>query len=182
MKPEKIEKIVLVILAICAVISFGLYMNRNKVEDELVFHKSGDAEAYIKVSLTGEVSNPGEYAVQKDSRVQDVIYAAGGVTALADTKRIDADARVIDGMTIDIPAMGDEKLPKALPVININTADARTLCLIPGIGEVISQRIIEYREENGNFTDVSQIMNVNGIGEKTFAKIKDFIKTEETQK
>ena len=105
-----------------------------------------------------------------------------GGGCVADTENIDIDARLLDGMTIDVPAIGDEKIPKALPVININTADAQTLCLIPGIGEVISERIIKYREENGEFTDISQIMNVNGIGEKTFAKIKDFIKTEETQK
>ena len=149
MNLEKIEKILIVVLIICAISSLGLYMNRNKVEDELVFHNSGKAVAYIKVSVTGEVANPGDYVVQKDSRVQDVIYAAGGVTGIADTENIDIDARLLDGMTIDVPAIGDEKIPKALPVININTADAQTLCLIPGIGEVISERIIKYREENG---------------------------------
>ena len=66
--------------------------------------------------------------------------------------------------------------------ININTATEEDLKTLDGIGDSFAKRIIEYRNENGLFTDISQIMNVNGIGEKTFAKIKDFIKTEETQK
>ena len=180
MKSNKLEKILLVLLAVCAVISLGLYLNRNKVKDELVFHNSGEEVATIKVSISGEVVRPGDYVVKKDSRLQDVIYAAGGVTGIADIKKLDADTRLMDGMTIEVPAVADNRIPKVVPVVNINTADAKTLCLIPGVGEVIAGRIIKYREENGKFNDISEIMNVNGIGEKTFARIKDFIKTEET--
>ena len=182
MKLEKIEKILVVVLIICSVASVGVYLSRSNVKDELVFHSAAKPESYINVSVTGEVINPGEYVVKKGSRLQDVIYAAGGVTGIADTKKLDADARLIDGMTIEVPSVEDESIPKALPVVNINTADAKTLCLIPGVGEVIAERIIKYREEKGGFKDTAEIMKVNGIGEKTFAEIKDFIKTEETQK
>lgn len=60
--------------------------------------------------------------------------------------------------------------------ININTATKRQLMLLSGIGETYAQRIIEYRTANGNFSAIEDIMNVSGIGEKTFEQIKDRIK------
>ena len=59
--------------------------------------------------------------------------------------------------------------------ININTADAEQLQQLPRIGEVLSQRIIAYREENGNFTNLEEIKNVSGIGDKLFSAIMDYI-------
>ncbi len=61
--------------------------------------------------------------------------------------------------------------------ININTADLYTLMSLPGIGETYAQRIIDYRQANGPFADITDIMNVTGIGEKRFDAIKDFITT-----
>ena len=62
--------------------------------------------------------------------------------------------------------------------ININTASKDQLMLLSGIGETYAQRIIDYRTENGNFKEIEEIMNVSGIGEKKFEKIKDRIKVE----
>lgn len=59
--------------------------------------------------------------------------------------------------------------------ININTADAEELTALPGIGEKISERIIEYRTENGRFYSIEEIMEVSGIGEAKFEAIKDMI-------
>lgn len=59
--------------------------------------------------------------------------------------------------------------------ININTSDLSALCELPGIGETIAKRIIQFREENGPFVLTSEIMKVDGIGEKTFENISDFI-------
>ena len=67
------------------------------------------------------------------------------------------------------------KEPESFGKININTATTDQLQLLPGIGESLSQRIIDYREEHGGFTDIKELMNVSGIGDKKFADIKDFI-------
>ena len=60
-------------------------------------------------------------------------------------------------------------------IININTADAKELEKLPGVGRVIAKRIVEYRRENGYFNDKKDIMNVRGIGEKKYKLIKDLI-------
>jgi len=62
--------------------------------------------------------------------------------------------------------------------VNINKAGAEMLVLLPGIGDILAERIIEYREENGDFASPEEIMEVKGIGEATFEKIRDFIRVE----
>ena len=65
--------------------------------------------------------------------------------------------------------------PTTIGKININTATIEQLQLLPGIGESLAQRIIDYRNQNGNFAKTDDLMNVSGIGEKKFESIKDYI-------
>lgn len=65
--------------------------------------------------------------------------------------------------------------PATLGKININTATSEQLQLLPGIGESLAQRIIDYRNQNGNFTTTEDLLNVSGIGEKKYANIKDYV-------
>lgn len=65
---------------------------------------------------------------------------------------------------------------KVYQVVNINTADAQTLASsLPGVGEVIAHRIVEYRETNGLFGSIEEIKNINGIGDKTFEEMKPYL-------
>ena len=76
-----------------------------------------------------------------------------------------------DGEQTALELLPDEKL-------NINAATAEELTKLPGIGQALSQAIVEYREENGNFSTIEDIMKVSGIGEGRFAAIEEYIYVE----
>ena len=86
-------------------------------------------------------------------------------------------------VTITAPAFAAQDKPAASPkspvaaasVVNLNTATAAQIATLPGIGEKAAQRIIEYREKNGGFKKPEELMNVKGIGEKSFLKLKALI-------
>ncbi len=179
-KFDFVEKAILFLLALSFMALIGMLINRGFEVRKVALETSAEDLPRFKVEIRGEVQNPGVYSVTEGSRVCDVIYAAGGITKKACVDNVDVDAIVVSKTVVEIPATSDNNGIR--PAININTADKDTLCLIPGIGSVLSERIIEYRQKNGNFKDISDINRVNGIGEKKYQEIKEYIITEETQK
>lgn len=150
----------------------------------------------IAVHVIGAVPRPGLYEFAEGARVQDAIAAAGGLLASANVDVINLAAPLEDGQQLDIPYKSGEEpqvsdeeenelvLPGATEepdvqgsedLININTASLEELDSLPGIGPSIAQRIIDYREENGPFQVIDDIMNVSGVGPSTFDQIKDLI-------
>jgi competence protein ComEA len=139
----------------------------------------------VKVYITGQVVNPGVYSVSGDKRLVDAIEQAGGFTPQADLNRINLAAKVVDEGMYYVPAVDEEVLPDLLSLqsngrektgkVNINHADQSQLETLTGIGPAKAQKIIEYRNEHGGFNSIEEIMNVSGIGEKTFESIKDQI-------
>lgn len=115
--------------------------------------------------IDGAVMRPGWYSIDKDSTINDAILLAGGCTA-------DADA---DAIKLYIPSIEESDRPQ---LININRAEAWLLDALPGIGATSAQRIVDYREANGPFVTVYELMLVPGIGESTFENIKDLITVE----
>ena len=147
---------------------------------ETVPETDQESPATIKVYICGYVLNPGVYELPEGSRICDGLDAAGGFSEGADESRINLAGYLHDGDMVFFPEVG-ENLPEGAVeagnsgLININTANAEQLCTLPGIGSSKATSIIKYREENGAFTDISQIMNVSGIGENLFNNIKDLI-------
>ncbi|HFD38833.1 MAG TPA: hypothetical protein ENJ31_03135 [Anaerolineae bacterium] len=140
----------------------------------------------LRVYISGAVQQPDVYALPADSIIKDAMLAAGGPTEDADLDRINLAAALADGQHVYVPHLGETELPASLPCdcsgssggdgkVNINIADVAALDTLPGIGPVTAQRIIEYREANGPFARIEDIMNVSGIGQSTFAKIQDRI-------
>ncbi len=138
----------------------------------------------IYVYVCGEVISPGVYETDADSRVFEVISLAGGTTEEADISFINQAETVYDGERIYVPAIGEYDITYGVSTgpdtddarININTADIAGLQQIKGIGESRAGDIISYRESNGRFSSIEDIMNVPGIKQGTFDKIKDQIK------
>ncbi len=84
------------------------------------------------------------------------------------------------GLVETVPRPTVSPSPSPLLPVDINKADAAELALLPGVGETLAGRIVEYRDENGPFAAAEDIMRVSGIGESTFAKLRDLITTGET--
>lgn len=141
----------------------------------------------IKVYLTGQVQNPGIIELQEGDRVADAVKLAGGTLPEADLDRVNLALKVRDEGMYYIPKIGEE-IPDDINInqdsnnpsaskgkININTADSNQLQTLNGIGPAKAQKIIDYRQVNGEFKSIEEIMNVSGIGEKTFDALKDQI-------
>ena len=167
-----------------------LYMTEESTGDmqaygEVTAPVSGGGASYVDIS--GEVNNPGVYKVSSDTRLFQVIEMAGGLTEKADPNSLNRAERVSDGQKIIVRAYGEEgestvsssyegsEESSAGGRVNINLADLSELQTLPGIGPAKAQSIISYREQNGYYTAIEEIMYVDGIGEKTFASIKDMI-------
>lgn len=144
----------------------------------------------IRVYVTGAVSRPDVYRLAPGSIVKDAIGAAGGVTDDADLIRINLAQELYDQQQIYVPRVDEVEAPPPVAgggsrspsgvvgsggKININTATMEDLDTLPGIGPAYAQRIIEYREVNGPFSSIEEIILVSGIGDSTFDKIRDSI-------
>ena len=139
----------------------------------------------IVVDIAGCIKNPGVYEIAEGKRLYEVIELAGGLTKEADTTQINQAEILYDGQKILIPEIveydsssGNAGLSAAITSdgrVNINLADSSELQEIPGVGPATAEKIIRYRESNGRFVIIEDIKNVDGIGDKTFEKIKDMI-------
>lgn len=147
------------------------------------------APAFV-VHVCGEVVNPGIYELPAGSRIYEAVKAAGGFTENAAEESVNLASPIEDGVQIRIyskeetetlaagaaPFDGFEASGEGKePVVNLNTATKEELMTLSGIGESRAEDIIRYREENGGFQNIEDIMKVSGIKDAAFQKIKDRI-------
>lgn len=140
--------------------------------------------ATLMIDIKGQVANPGVYELPAGSRMQNAIDAAGGFTPDADSRAINLALIVMDETSLYVPAVGEEAVvPVAAQtasaggsgLININAATETELMELPGIGPSKAAAILAYREEAGKFKTAEELMEVSGIGDKTFEQLKDLI-------
>lgn len=149
-------------------------------ETETAIREAVTPSSELYVYVAGRVKKPDVYKVPEGSRVYQLIELAGGFEEDADTVSINLADRVHDGMKIIVYAVGEEPAgdadtPSQSRFVNINTASKKQLMTLPGIGAAKADSIVRYREENGYFHSIEDIMNISGIKEGAFDKIKDFI-------
>jgi competence protein ComEA len=135
----------------------------------------------IIVDVAGEVAQPGVYEFNEGDRVIDAIERAGGQLPKADLSLLNLAAPLTDGTQILVPKAGPPGV--VVPgggtegssggLININSASATELETLSGIGEVLAATIVEYREQNGPFASVDDLIDVSGIGPATLEEIRD---------
>lgn len=186
--------VVLVLVALgCAVLAAAM---APKGESTVVGVSSGAADATtapnatgpaaasgIFVHILGEVNAPGLYELREGDRAVDAVAAAGGFTDDADQAQLNLARFVTDGEQIVVPKAGEAPAPgstaepgvDASGKISLNTADATQLEELPQIGPALAERIIAWREENGGFTAVEDLLSVPGIGDKTFDGLRDLV-------
>jgi competence protein ComEA len=147
------------------------------------------------VHVVGQVRHPGVVRLKVGSRVLDAVRLAGGATSSADLNHVNLARVVTDGEQIAVPrpgeaspvagASGTAGAGPAAPgggsegsgggsaagLVDLNAADASALDSLPGVGPVLSQRILDWRAANGRFTSVDELGEVSGIGDKLLAQI-----------
>ena len=145
----------------------------------------------IKVYVCGAVQRPDVYEISADSRIVDAVSAAGGFAIDAYPEAMNLAETVSDGSRIYVPTKEEvdalavvysdtgsgsgDTTSDSTGRVNINTATLEELTTLPGIGDTRARAIIDYREQNGDFGNIEDIMQVTGIKEKSFSKIKDSI-------
>jgi competence protein ComEA len=145
---------------------------------------SGPSPGPIVVYVSGWVRNPGVYEFLPGDRVVDALERADGAKRGADLTSLNLAALLADGQQIVVGKLGGGgSIQSGITTgasgasgggpININSATLEELESLPGIGPSLGQRILDYRDENGPFRSVDELLNVSGIGEKRLADIRD---------
>ena len=160
-----------------------LPMDSNEPQP-LELEENPQEEENLVVDVKGAIKSPGVYEMKLGDRVIDVIEQAGGLHENADSNNINFAMKLVDEMVLYIPIVGEEKIiePTVGGVrnqdggkVNLNKASEAELQTLTGVGPAKATAIIEYRDQNGGFKKVEEIMEISGIGEKTFEKFKDQI-------
>ncbi|MDY2959730.1 MAG: helix-hairpin-helix domain-containing protein [Hornefia sp.] len=200
---EHIFKILaVIILIITAFLLFGpkgendsITLEKGKDSGNAVTKEEGTADknnsGKIYVDVSGEVKMPGVYEISSESRIFEAIEKAGGLTKKADTGTINQAETVKDGQKIIVPRKNEGNSMSGAGAggvasannyngeggkkININSADAKELQKISGVGPSTAEKILQFRSSNGGFKSIEELKKISGIGDKTFKKMQPYV-------
>lgn len=158
--------------------------------------KSQPQSVLLRVQVSGEVLEPGIYELQKNSRVEEAVNAAGGFTENADVEKVNLVRKLRDGMQVKVPALKAGKSgankkagaaahnssggksagakQRAVGSVRINSASEKELKALPGVGPALAQRIINERSK-GRFTSADDLLRVPGIGKAKLEKMRSYV-------
>jgi competence protein ComEA len=158
---------------------------RQPVEQSIPFASPSTNPPSSKLAVvyvTGAVSKPGIYSLKTSARLFEAIFLAGGFADDADQTAINLAAQVVDGVQIFVPRIGEAPRliqPGSSSVgtgkVSLNSASSAELEQLPGIGPATAAAIIKWREDNGPFTSVDELLEVTGIGDSKLDAIRELI-------
>ncbi|MGO4887255.1 helix-hairpin-helix domain-containing protein [Anaerobacillus sp. MEB173] len=193
------SSVIIILLIVVSVSFFGGFDNENESEQDIFSFVDEEKteskpepslvhrEMKVVVDVKGAVSVAGVYELAEGKRVVDAVEMAGGLLEDADENKVNFAALLEDEMVIYIPVRGEEDVQLVERQagsssgdldgkININSSTAEELQRIPSIGPAKAGAIVSYREENGPFRQLEELMNVSGIGTASFEKMKEQIR------
>ncbi len=169
----------------------GLFVSRSEsktdtdnVESIIQEAEETSTENLFFVYVVGAVYKPGVVEVEEGTRLYQVIQKVGGALETADLSKINLASIVKDEQKIIVPYIENKEdkvndnsanVQAGVRLVNINTASEAELQTLNGIGASTAKKIVDYRNQNGDFNTVEEIMNVSGIGQSKFDSIKDDI-------
>lgn len=156
--------------------------HNSKESSEREEQEKSEDESYQYVHVCGQVKEPGVYKLPQNSRIFEAVEAAGGITKDADESALNLAEALQDGQQVYIPSKKEQETQKESGTqvsdgkVDINHASKEELMTLHGIGEARAEAILQYRQEHGDFKSIEELMNVSGIKEGMFQKIKDYIR------
>jgi competence protein ComEA len=170
----KSRKQMLLGLGVIAILA-GVYFSQNSQPEQSTFEGSSSSSLKISgnifVHVVGEVRNPGLYELSVGSRVQDAISLAGGMSPEAVLESVNLARMLSDGEQILVLAKSQMAAESSAGYISLNRATSSQLESLPGVGPALASRIIDFRSKVGSFSDLAQLKDVSGIGQKLFDSI-----------
>ena len=171
----------------------ALTMNLNDPSSSRPARRTLDGKRFAYI--TGAVVNPGMYAISDEARVVDLVRLAGGLRHDAQTEQLNLAAPVRDGSHVQVKAVVFEQnqtrkrkstsvntsaVNKAasgnVRYVYVNTASAEEMCVLPGVGPALAQRIVEYRQNHGSFSSADSLLAVPGIGRAKLNKFRSLLR------
>jgi competence protein ComEA len=154
-------------IAVGGIVAWSRYSGSQPIEIPL--SKPPSQEQLNKIYIGGAVNSPGFYPLRAGDSIEALIQAAGGTIQAAGGTVASAD---LGGLKLYIPEVGEKEQPQK---IDLNRAEVWLLEALPEIGETRAKAIVEYRDQNGPFQNISELTKVEGIGIATYDKVKHLI-------